>query len=163
MRAILVAAGLWALSTTQGAALSCLRPDPARAFQAASDAPAAYVVLLGAFAFDADALPPAVSDTGQVLDPGPIVARFVGNGLTLGGFNSPQARAIVVQPICAGAWCGRIEPGVQVMAFARKDGDRYVVEADPCGDWVFPAPDEATVTQIIACLRGQDCTPIQRP
>jgi hypothetical protein len=152
-----IIAAILILIATQSAALSCLRPDTARAFQAASEAPSAYVVLLGRFAFDAANLPPAVTQG----DPAPatITARFVGNGLTLQGFTSPQDRDITLEITCAGPWCGTLQPDTPVMAFARKDGDDYTVAVDPCGGWVFPEPTDDTLNRVIACLRGAACEP----
>ncbi len=148
-----------ALIASNASALSCLPPDPTRAFQSASDAPSAYVVLLGQFDFDASGLPPAVSQGDAAQNPAPRVARFVGNGLTLQGFTSPQDRDIILEFSCAGPWCGTLQPGATVMAYARKDGDTYAVEVDPCSGWIFPQPTDETLDRVIDCLRGNSCDP----
>ncbi len=152
-------AAIFALTATQTAALSCLPPDPARAFQAASEAPSAYVVLLGQFAFDAADLPPSMGQSEPAVTPAPVTARFVGNGLTLEGFTSPQDRDIALEVTCTGSWCGTLQPDTTVMAFARKDGENYTVELEACGGWVFPEPTEDMLTQVVGCLRGNACDP----
>ena len=142
---------------TQAGALSCLRADPIQSFQVAAGAEAEYLILKGQFAFDASLLPQSEVASGLVL-PQPIPAQFVGQSLTTDGFTNPIDGLITVMPVCIGAFCGGLTPGVDVIAFARKQGNIYVVDADPCGAWVF-TPDPVTEAALAACVRGEPCVP----
>lgn len=163
MKALAVATTLAALATAAGpaSALSCMRPDPVRAFTAASEAEDRYIVVIGTFTFDEGKLPRGMVMDGSGADPrpDPIPARFIGQGLTLDGFTTPMDMTMTVQPVCFGPWCGGMASGVETLAFLRRDGAGYVVEADPCGGWVFPQPARAVRQQMVDCLRGEDCTP----
>lgn len=142
-------------------ALSCMRPDPVRAFTAASEAEDSYIVVIGTFTFDEGKLPRGMVMDGSGDDPrpDPIPAQFKGSGLTLRGFTTPMDMPVTVQPVCFGPWCGGMASGFETLAFLRRDGTGYVVEADPCGGWVFPEPARAVRQQMVDCLRGEDCTP----
>ena len=146
-----------ALFATQAAALSCIRPDPIRSFQVAAGAEAEYLILRGRFAFDPTLLPQSEVSTGLVL-PQPIPAQFAGQSLTVDGFTNPISGPITIMPVCIGAFCGGLMPGVEVIAFARKQDSIYVVEADPCSAWVF-IPDPVTDAALAACVRGEPCVP----
>lgn len=146
-----------AMFATQAGALSCVRPDPIRAFQAASDATEEYLILKGQFTFDITQLPQSEVTSGLVL-PQPIPAQFTGMSLTMDGFTNPIAGPVTVMPVCFGAFCGGLQPGVDIIAFARKQDSTYVVEADPCGGWLF-TPDPVTEAALTACLRGEPCVP----
>jgi hypothetical protein len=136
-----------------------MRPDPVRAFTAASESEARYIVVIGTFTFDEDKLPAGVVMDGTGADPrpDPIPARFAGQGLTLDGFTTPLDMPVTLQPVCFGPWCGGMASGVETLAFLRRDGGDYTVEADPCGGWVFPEPSRATRQQMVDCLRGESC------
>jgi len=164
MKHLIPAAALAAAFVTiagPATALSCMRPDAARAFNSAAEADESYIVVIGTFAFDESKLPQGMvmDGSGADPDPDPIPARFTGRGLTLDGFTTPMDMAMAVQPVCFGPWCGQMTPGVETLAFMRRDGGSYVVEADPCGGWVFPKPARAVRQQMIACLRGETCEP----
>lgn len=146
-----------ALFATQAGALTCIRPDPIQSYQVAAEAEAEYLILKGQFAFDASLLPQSEVSTGLVL-PQPVPAQFVGQSLTTDGFTNPIDGRITVMPVCIGAFCGGLTPGVDVIAFARKQGNIYVVDADPCGAWVF-TPDPVTEAALAACVRGEPCVP----
>lgn len=146
-----------AVIATQASALSCLRPDPIQSFQVAAGAEAEYLILKGKFAFDANLLPQSEVASGLVL-PQPVAAEFRGQSLTVDGFTNPLTGLITVMPVCIGAFCGGLTPGVEVIAFARKQDNIYVVDADPCGAWVF-TPDAVTEAALAACVRGEPCVP----
>lgn len=155
MKQLLAAALI--LVSTQAQALSCLRPDPIRAFGVASAAEAEYLILRGTFAFDPALLPQNEVRTGLVL-PQPIAAQFQGMSLTLDGFTNPIDGQITIMPVCIGAFCGGLQPDTETIAFARRENATYVVEADPCGGWLF-VPDPVTEAALTACLRGEPCVP----
>ena len=146
-----------ALFATQAGALSCIRPDPIRSFQVAAGAEAEYLILRGQFTFDPSLLPQSEVSSGLVL-PRPIPAQFAGQSLTTDGFTNPISGLITIMPVCISAFCGGLTPGVEVIAFARKQDSIYVVEADPCSAWVF-TPDPVTEAALAACVRGEPCVP----
>lgn len=146
-----------ALVASQAGALSCIPVDPIRSFQVAAESASEYLVLKGQFAFDASLLPQTEVSSGLVL-PQPIPAQFQGQSLTVDGFTNPITGLITVMPVCIGAFCGGLAPGVEVIAFARKQENIYVVDADPCGAWVF-TPDAVTEAALAACVRGEPCVP----
>jgi hypothetical protein len=146
-----------ALIATQGNALSCIRPDPIQAYQVAQDSPDEYMILKGQFAFDISLLPQSEVETGLVL-PQPVPATFEGMSLTVDGFTNPISGPITVMPLCIGAFCGGLQPGVELIAFARKQGSAYVVEADPCSAWVY-VPNPVTEAALTACVAGEVCVP----
>jgi hypothetical protein len=143
---------------SQTVALSCVRPDPVRAFQTASAATESYIVIYGSFDFDVTLLPPDVQDeSGQDAIAAAIPSEFTGNGLSPSGFEQAMIRKITIQPICFGPWCGQMPANAPVLAFAKQTEAGYVVEADPCGGWVFANPSQDVLDQMTACLRGEDC------
>lgn len=144
-----------ALATTQASALSCLPPDPIRAFQVAFQSGDEYLILKGRFAFDASGLPDA-EVAGILVLPQPVPAEFVGFSLTLDGFTNDIAGPITLMPTCIGAFCGGLQPGTDIIAFARRQGTGYVVEVDPCSGWMF-TPDAVTEAVLSACIRGESC------
>ncbi len=146
-----------ALFATQAGALSCVRPDPIRSFQVASGSQDEYLILKGRFAFDISLLPQSEVSSGLVL-PQPVPAQFQGQSLTVDGFTNPINGPITVMPVCIGAFCGGLTPGAEVIAFARKQNNIYVVDTDPCGAWVF-TPDSVTEAALAACVRGEPCVP----
>jgi hypothetical protein len=145
------------LMATQAGALSCLPTDPIKSFQVATESASEYLILRGRFGFDATLLPQSEVSSGLVL-PQPIPAQFQGQSLTVDGFTNPITGLITVMPVCIGAFCGGLTPGVDVIAFARKQDNTYVVDADPCSAWVF-TPDAVTEAALAACVRGEPCVP----
>lgn len=162
MKALALAAAI-AAAAGPASALSCMRPDPVRAFTAASGSDARFVVVIGTFTFDEDKLPGGMIMDGSGAEPrpDPIPARFKGFGLTLDGFTTPMDMSMTVQPVCFGPWCGGMASGLETLAFLRREGTGYVVEADPCGGWVFPEPSRAVRQQMVDCLRGESCEPAE--
>jgi hypothetical protein len=146
-----------ALAATQSAALSCLPPDPIRAFEHARDAAETYAILYGSFDFDVSKLPDSVQMSDPQPDPAPIPATFTGTSLGLEGFVNDATSQMTIQPVCFGPWCGGMAADTPVLAFARLTPDGPVVSVDPCGGSVFFTPDQTTLDQMTACLRGEPC------
>jgi hypothetical protein len=139
-------------------ALSCLRPDPAATFQSASASTDVYVVLRGSFAFDAG-LMPAFDGNPVDTEPAPVAALFSGNALGPDGFTLPYETELLLQPSCAGPWCGGLVPTGDAIAFARDNGEGvYVIDLGPCGGSVFEPTDD-TVATIVQCMTGGACAP----
>ena len=65
--------------------------------------------------------------------------------------------AVLLQPSCAGPWCGSLAPGDEVLIFAREEEGQLVVDLEPCPGKVQAAPDAATRDRLAACMRGEAC------
>ncbi|WP_370163135.1 hypothetical protein [Limimaricola soesokkakensis] len=150
------------LAAPPAAALSCLVPDPIRSFAEIHAAPESYRAYIGSFAFDADRLPP-MQDLSQPVTatPNPVPAEFTGHQLGPTGFDTPVTAAMLLQPSCAGPWCGSLSPGDEVLVFAREEDDRLIVDLEPCPGKVQAAPDAAMRERLAACMRGEDCAPAE--
>ncbi len=159
MAAAALAASLALVSAAPAQALSCLRPDPIRSFLQADAAPETYLALLGAFEFDADLL--LIPDPAKPVSaaPPPLTARFTGHQLGPDGFDTPVDLEVVLQPSCAGPWCGSLAPGDDVLAFARREDGALIVDLEPCPGKVQGAPDAAARDRLTACMRGAACLP----
>lgn len=152
---VFVLAGMVALVAGQAAALSCIQPDPVRAFQQAAEADITYYVLYGTLDFDASKQPNGVENDPR--RPDPIPAVFRGNGLSETGFDLPFETALTVQPYCAGPWCGQTAPHTPALIFAQVQGDDILVEVSPCGGQVFLEPASDVLDKMTQCLNG-DCS-----
>lgn len=140
------------LIATQGAALSCLRPDPVTTFERLNDDSSSYYLLLGTLDFNASLLPKGVVNEERT--PAPIAANFKGFGLTKRGFTTPFERPVTLQPVCFGPWCGNEVPGIKSLFFAKVAGDDVVINSDPCGGTSFPNPSRQTLDAMTACMNG---------
>jgi len=139
----------------QAQALSCMRPDVADSFNRANDIAEPVYILRGVLTFDAALMPKDV--VNEVRNPDPVPATFEGLGLTHDGFTTRFAGDLVLQPRCAGPWCGSTVPGQEVIVFATDLGDQLVVEIGACGGTVFQDPTPEMDAVLAACLRGEPC------
>ena len=155
MKQVLFAAAL-AVVATQGAALSCMRPDAVGTFNTLSGQREGYYILHGTLDFDASKQPQGVVNKER--NPDPIAAHFEGFGLNAAGFTSRFDRDVVLQPVCFGPWCGTQVPGVTSLFFAKIVGEQIVISADPCGTTIFPEPPQSVLDAMTDCING-DCTP----
>lgn len=135
-------------------ALSCARPDVVRSFAAADAAPEITYVLKGRLRFDEALLPQGVVNAPRA--PAAIPATFAGVALGQDGFTIPYERAVILQPACAGPWCGSAQAGAEAIMFATVRGDDLVITASPCGGKIFYSPTNQMVRQLTACMQG-DC------
>lgn len=145
---------LLAMSAGQASALSCISPDPVRAYENAAAASETYYVLYGTFDFDAKVMPKSTRAAGATAEPAPVSAMFRGNGLSKTGFNLRFDQAVTLQSMCAGPWCGTATPHIPALAFVRVDGDQLVVEIGPCGGQVFENPTQSDLDTIVQCING---------
>lgn len=143
------------LTSSAASALTCVRPDPARSFATAQAAPETYIILRGHIGIAEVLIPPEPADPQA---PAPIPVWFTGTSLTPQGFTQPYEGPMVVQPTCAGPWCGEINQDMDLIAFARQENGSTIITADPCGGWILP-DDAATVATLTACIRGEACQP----
>jgi hypothetical protein len=145
---------LVALVGSQAQALSCVQPDPVRAFQAAMAAPDAYVVLRGRVS-EAEVLIPLPQ--GKTQDR-PVPVWFIGAALTSDGFTQTLEGPMTVQITCAGPWCGSMLGDAEQIFFARLQDGAYTIDSGPCGGAAFAA-DPRTEALLTSCMRGDACVP----
>lgn len=138
----------------QAQALNCTEPSLRTSFQAAMASPDQYVILRGQFAFDPALFPGDATTRGNPNLPPPdaFAADFTGQALEPDGFTRDLAVPVTLQSVCLGPWCGRFEPGTEVMVFAQSRPDGLVLEVHPCGTWVFPGPTAAMEDEIGVCM-----------
>lgn len=145
-------------AANQATALSCMRPDPVMTFKQVAAAPEPYFVLYGRLSFDEAALPAGVSDNPAPV-PAAITATFSGMSLTTEGFVRPYETELNLVPTCAGPWCGSARSGIDAIYFVRADTDPVMVEAAPCGGFIFENPPAAVTDALTLCMQGGSCSP----
>ncbi|MDU8929559.1 hypothetical protein RXV86_19385 [Alisedimentitalea sp. MJ-SS2] len=154
IRAILLSLGLLALPGV-ALALSCARPDMARSFQFADDAEGTYHLLLGEIEYtESKLLAPTEPET--------LKARLRARGITRTGFSAWIDRDVTVNITCAGPWCGSVPENERLLIFLRQDGADWVIDAPPCGGFVFVDPGQAEMRILRSCLSGGSCKPRYR-
>lgn len=159
-RHIFAAAALACVAAGPALSLSCLRPDPERAFGQAAASADRYAVLFGSFAFDGSAMP-SFDERGDTETIDPVPATFSGMALNTNGFTIPYTTDLWLQPTCAGIWCGGMQPSEDVLAFVRDRGDgTYELELGPCPAWTFFDPSKEVLDRMAECLAGTaQCDP----
>ena len=151
MKKILLSAMLTALSVNQAVALSCLKPDVAEAFKTASASEKSYVILKGKFAFT----PPEATEEPQDAS---VEASFSGRLLTSTGFTQQVAAPVQVNLICISAWCGRLEPDAEYIAFVEnQNNEKLIFEVDPCSSFAFFEPTIEDTKRVENCAQGGAC------
>jgi hypothetical protein len=136
----------------QAVALSCVRPDAVNTFERVSEDAASYYLLYGTLDFDVAKQPKGVVNAER--NPDPIVAQFAGFALNTSGFTTSYSRAVTLQPVCFGPWCGGETPGVKSLFFAQVDGDQIIIESTPCGGFVLPEPSQSLLDKMTSCMNG---------
>lgn len=140
---------------TPALSLSCMRPDVTRAFTTAAESEDSYIVVTGQLRFQESKLPRA---EGYDSPPSTrIPAQLTGMALTKSGFTMAFDRAITLDVLCFGPWCGGAGSGETYLAFLKREGDGYVMEADPCGSTVFQNPTEQMQRAVEQCYAGERC------
>lgn len=146
------------LLPVEAAALSCLRPDAVRSFNALNDAPERYVVVHGRITFDASLLPEPDTET-QREKVTRIPARIEGAALSRGGFTTPYDRDILLDVRCLVVWCGALTNGADHLVFLQLTDSDPLLSVDPCPDRAFQDPTPGLLARMHACILGQDCRP----
>jgi len=143
------------LTGSQAAALSCLRPDVAEAFNTAASSDDAYVVVHGRFKF---ATPPS-RDTGNINAQREVsyTAQFDGRYLAEDGFRTAPPLSVTVTHTCTAAWCGQLTAGVQTLAYLKQSATGYSIDVSPCGGQAFAEPSRQDLARVEACMRGDQC------
>lgn len=137
--------------------MSCMAPDAVQTFQFLNADPDPYFVIHGTLDFDPDLLPPAVADENQRNVP-LIPARFTGKGLSAAGFVTDYISDVTLQVTCAGPWCGSATSGTEVVIFVPATDPPVMVEASPCGAYIFENPTQATLDALTTCMQGGPCS-----
>ncbi len=141
------------LLATQASALSCLKPDVAKAFNEASSSDLTYVIVKGSFAFTA---PERVTTP----EPQTLEAQFTGRLLTDAGFTQSVTAPVTLDLICSGDWCGTLEPQTDYIAFIENDNnERLVFSVDACGSLAFKQPTQEDIKRVENCAQGGQCAP----
>lgn len=141
------------IGTAPVAALSCLRVDPAAAFEGAAQADESFIVVVGAFDFDPADLPQSHADGVRSAQ---FPAQFTGDGLNRDGFTVPLSITVTLDVECLGPWCGALTPGAPHLAFLERADTGFRLTVGACPGTVFADPDAATLDQMLTCLEG-DC------
>jgi len=145
-------AGALIVTAAQASALSCMRPDVARAFNWASDAEESYAVIMGSFRYD------AVPVTNRIPQEYQMRAQFSGQALGVDGFNDVAPFELIIDVQCSASWCGFPPPmDTTTLAFVESTPRGYVLRADACGSMVFAPVAVLDVGRVEACMRGETC------
>ncbi len=140
------------------AALSCLPVDVATSYQWADEAEEGYIVLIGAFSFDARGR--AVPRPSDINDPTPlpaVAASFEGRALAEDGFTRPYSGTVTLTPVCWGPWCGGYPAPGPALAFVEVREGALTLELGPCGGAHFAGPLPGAAERVEACHRGAGC------
>lgn len=151
MNRFIVASLIALVAAGPAQALSCMRPDAARAFQEYAAADETYSVLMGTFDFTA---PPPQEFSNDAVGQS-VTARFTGQGLAADGFGRVAPMDVTLETLCFGPWCGGFpRSGENVLAFVEHTPDGYVARLGPCGGTLF---DVQTASVVASCMRGNTC------
>ncbi|MHA6265783.1 hypothetical protein [uncultured Aliiroseovarius sp.] len=155
MRGVL--ALLFILAPVPAIALSCMPYNAVSAYQMADGSPDDYVVVLGDLTFGESGLPKVDWQHQEDVKPDNfLTGHITGKSLTKDGFTNGFDQPVKINVQCAGPWCAGLSQGQHLM-FLKRDGERYLLEVDPCGGFAFGDPDAATLQKIKACFRGERC------
>ena len=149
------------LITFQATALSCAAPDIVRSYVQARDSSDAYVVLRGDFTFR----PINRKKAGaRDLNPEDFTRRANFTGLALGKdrFSKAYSRQVRMVFQCLGPWCGNLQPGKDMIAFAKLGKNMPEIEVSPCGGTVFQRPEKADIDRLLLCHTRGICDAAHR-
>ncbi|WP_371224940.1 hypothetical protein [Roseovarius sp. 2305UL8-3] len=140
---------------TPALSLSCLPPDVTSAYNMAAESEDHYIVVTGELTFKDAKLPKGYANDSPASTRVP--ARLTGKALTKSGFNIAFDRNITLDVLCFGPWCGGAGSGETYLTFLKREGDGYVMEADPCGSMAFQNPTDNMMEQVERCFAGGRC------
>ncbi|WP_407494508.1 hypothetical protein [Pseudooceanicola sp. MF1-13] len=153
-----ISATLALMMSANGAlALSCMRPDALSSYKAAAEASEPYVVVSGVLAHQ---MPP--SEQAQTGEPKVVsfTAQLVGRYLRDDGFTGNFSAPVDVTLNCVSEWCATLPPQrASVLAFLQIKDDAYVLDVQPCQQWLFQDPEPEQMVALFACHTEGDCTP----
>ncbi len=148
LRPAVFAAWLFALlAPGPAAALSCLAPDPERAFADANAAPDAYWIVVGHFSGGPGPRPEGDSGDRRYQ------VTFRGHNVNRGGRADALALPVIVEERCIGPWCPSFRTNREVLTFLRLDpAGPAVLAVDACGSNLFYDPTPAQMQAIRHCF-----------
>ena len=138
------------------AALSCLAPDPVRAFAAANDAPEFYMAVIGRFSGGPGPRPEGAMN-GESRS---YIVQFDGRPISRNGLEAAMTGPVEIVETCLAAWCPEFPVDVQVLTFMQVDaqGRPLKVEIDACYGNVFTDPTVEQLQLVQGCFASGDCT-----
>lgn len=143
-------------------ALSCMRPDAARTYQQLDAAEERYIAVHGELTFDETKLPETdLQDQGSTPESTPLPARLRGMSLSPEGFTTPFDRPVTLDVRCYGPWCAGVASGTDVLGFVELREGGPVLTLDPCYSVTIPEPDQKMLDQVISCMKGEGCEPVE--
>lgn len=146
------------LSAGSASALSCLQPTVESAYAQAAASKSDYIIVDGVVSFDARKLPRAPRSNPNAAPRETLIkARIKGLAMSRAGFDHKLDREITLSVPCLGPWCGGLGAGERYLAFLRKDGAGYVLEAGPCGGWAFGGDTRAHAQAAYRCYTSGGC------
>lgn len=154
MKNLIPTALMIALSASPVFALSCIQPDAARMFTQAAESDKSFVILHGTFDFAAR--PEVTTDNPRAEN---YLTKFKGLLLTGNGFTDSVEAPVTVNTTCVASWCGKMSPDKPYLAFVEQVGRQLTLNVGPCPDSALQKPTDAMLKQIVACAKGDDCTP----
>ncbi|MGP6088468.1 hypothetical protein [Antarctobacter jejuensis] len=155
MRWLIIAACLLA---TPALSLSCLPADPVRDFKAAEKSPLRWGVAVGRLDFSEGKLPKVDWDQQQNVPPQTdLRAQMVGYALDANGFKTPFQANVTLRVLCAGPWCAQPKSGARYLAFIKHENGKRILQADPCGSWLYVNPTRRMLNRIHTCYAGGPC------
>ncbi|MEQ8899091.1 MAG: hypothetical protein RID23_18575 [Roseovarius sp.] len=158
----LAPAALAALIASPALSLSCMAPDAARTYQQLDEAEERYIAVHGALSFDESKLPETdLQDQGSTPKSTPLPAQLTGMSLSAEGFTTPFVHPVTLDVRCYGPWCAGMTSGTEVLGFVELRESGPVLTLDPCYSVTIPEPDEKMLEQVIGCMKGEACAPMQ--
>lgn len=151
----LVLSLIFALMASQAAALSCMRADIASTFGHAHASDDLYYILRGSLDFDPALMPNGVED--RTAPPAAVPATFEGMSMGRRGFKTAFSGPLVLQPSCAGPWCGSVRPSADIVVFAKQTDQGLQVDVGACPFYVFHAPTDDMEQRLVNCIAGRGC------
>lgn len=147
-----------ALCATQAQALSCLKPDVVRTYKEVDASPDRWGAAVGRLDFDESQLPEAPqSDPNAAPPQTPVRAQLVGKTLDSDGFTKPFQGNVTLMVQCYGPWCAQPQSGQEYLVFLKREPNRHVAFADPCGTRLFANPSREDLDRITTCFRNGPC------
>jgi len=143
---------LFAVLASPVHALSCVRPDAVRLFEAVRKGPEPYVLIRGRLSVDG---PVALPDPDRK-EPARTVVRVEGMGLNRQGFAAPVSRDVVLELNCVSVWCAFPPRDGELIMALRVEGDMRVLAVDACGGGVVPWAEDQE-RRLLECASGGDC------
>lgn len=143
---------LLAVLASPAHALSCIRPDAVRLFEAARNSADPYVLIRGRLSVDG---PVALPDADRK-DSARTVVRVDGMGLNRQGFAAPVSREVVLELSCISVWCASPPGDGELIMALRVEGDARILAVDSCGGGVVPWTEDQE-KRLLECATGGDC------